>query len=417
MGWIDVKPPITFFSNLGEGVMTGLGPNGLQLRWQNQPETENIEISVEVSGYSYQGLYKDGILKLENPPEGLMGSLRKAQHLHICEKKDVESSDRYTGFSDYSLMPYALSGLSKDRLDMTQMFLGRRFALPMLITGMTGGVQQGQDINERLASAAAAFGIPMGVGSQRVAVEDPSLSAVFQVKHRQPHIFLIGNMGLAQILGKDALDKCKRAVDMIQADALAIHLNVIQELVQIEGDTSFVGVLEAIGQICHHLDVPVVVKEVGCGLDLKSAQQLVSVGVQALDVGGRGGTSWGHIEGLRAQSQHVQRLGQTFRDWGIPTAHGIKALSNHITEPLIATGGLRDGFMIAKGVALGADMCGIGLPLMKAAMKSEEAVHEELEFFKASLQIAMMASGCEKLDHLKDRLIENVPNSYSDEGH
>lgn len=336
----------------------------------------------------------------------LMGLVRKGQHIAICATMDVEASDRYTGFSDVYLRPKALPEMAWSDLDTSVSFLGRQFSFPILITGMTGGLTQGAEINRRLAQAAQHYGIPMGVGSQRVALENPDHAAIFRVKSFAPKLFLIGNVGIAQVRSHDAVEKCRRAVDMIEADALAIHVNVLQEVVQVEGDKDFRDIFAAIARVVKSLDVPVIIKEVGCGIDLETAGRLVETGVAAIDCGGKGGTSWSLIEGARAKSQVTQQVGLTFRDWGIPTALSVATVHRAFPEmPLIATGGIRDGLTVAKAVALGASMCGIGLPIFKAALENDEAPFAILETFTQGLRTAMICSGARDLSGLQTRLL------------
>jgi len=335
----------------------------------------------------------------------LLTLIRKSQHIEICATTDIEASDRYTGFSDVLLRPMALPELAWADLDTSRTFLGGRFALPLLITGMTGGLAQGAEINLRLARAAAAAGIPMGVGSQRVALDNPQHAAIFAVKKTVPDLFLIGNIGIAQLRDVHALELCQRAVEMIGADALAIHVNVLQEVVQVEGDRDFRGVLEQIATIREHLGVPLLVKEVGAGLDVETARRLHEAGVAALDCGGKGGTSWSFIEGERTSAAVTRAVAATFRDWGIPTAVAVALLRRDLPQmPLVATGGIRDGLDVAKAVALGADLCGIGLPLLRAALLSEDAVHEALQVFSQGLKTAMLCSGARTLHDLPRRL-------------
>jgi isopentenyl-diphosphate delta-isomerase len=357
---------------------------------------------------------KDGLVQARLPDNDTSGDasrlndlltlLRKSQHINICNNEDVEAKDKYTGFSDVRLMPCALPDFDFADIDTRTQFLGRTFEWPLLITGMTGGLEQGAAINLRLARAASRFGIPMGVGSQRIALENPDYERIFAVKESVPDVFLIGNIGMAQLREKDPVAICRRAVRMIEADALAIHLNLLQELIQVEGDRHFRGIAAVIADIAAGLDVPLIVKEVGCGIDPVTARTLLSSGVAAIDCGGKGGTSWSYIEGLRAQSNITRSLGATFRDWGIPTAVSTILLRRNFPEAtLIATGGIRDGITAASAVAVGASMAGIGLPLLRAAVKSEDAVTDVLAEMTTGLRIAMAASGARTLSDLRGR--------------
>lgn len=331
--------------------------------------------------------------------------VRKSQHIALCQANDVEATDRYTGLSDLTLIPAALPNLAWEELETAVSFLGRTFRWPFLITGMTGGLKEGAEINRRLARVATAFGIPMGVGSQRIAIENPEHTRIFAVKDRAPDLFLIGNLGICQLKSKDPLALCRQAIEMIDADALAIHVNVLQELIQVEGDRDFRGLLDTIAHVAQKLPRPVIVKEVGSGLDPASAQFLTRAGVAAIDCGGRGGTSWGYIEGLRAQSPATKAVADTFRDWGIPTGIAVAAIKQAVPEAeVIATGGIRDGLSAAKALALGAKLCGVGLPLLRAALTSEEAPMEVLTELTQGLKTAMLCTGAKKLSHLKERL-------------
>jgi isopentenyl-diphosphate delta-isomerase len=348
--------------------------------------------------------------------DALIGSQRKSHHIDICAKQDVESSDRDNGLSKLGFMPCALPEMSWDECDTRVRFLGREFAAPLLITGMTGGVERGQEINHNLAKAAAAARIPMGVGSQRLALEDATYAAVFDVKRTVPDVFLIANIGAAQIAslrdpGK-ARELCLRTVKMIAADALAIHVNVLQELIQIEGDRDFRGVLSAVAAITRDFPVPVIVKEVGTGMDPTTVRRLAETGVAAIDVGGRGGTSWGWIEGLRANNPELLELARSFRDWGLTTGsalnHAVTALAKMDALPnkpaLIATGGIRTGVDVAKVIALGASMAGVGLPLFRAALKNSDEVTRTIEQILRGLKTVMMCTGSRKLADLEQAL-------------
>jgi isopentenyl-diphosphate delta-isomerase len=272
--------------------------------------------------------------------------------------------------------------------------MGRDFGAPILITGMTGGVTQASIINERLAIAATTHNIPMGVGSQRLALEDEQHAAIFRLKDKFPKLFLLGNIGIGQLQANNYLELCQRAVDMIEADALAIHINVLQELIQVEGDRNFRGIIAKIGEVQRRLNVPVLVKEVGAGLDVTTALRLAEHGITHFDVGGAGGTSWALIEGLRSSDPFIQRRGEIFRNWGIPTAEAIRTVRSALPQStLVATGGIRDGLMVLKALYTGANMAGIGLPLMRAATENNEAASKLLSAIIDELKIAKICSG------------------------
>lgn len=336
--------------------------------------------------------------------------LRKDQHIDICARLDVESSDKYTGFSNINFLPKAIPEVGLEKIDISTEVFGCRFSAPLMITGMTGGVEKGEQINKTLAVAAAKFNIPMGVGSQRVALDHPDNERLFQLKPSVSGLFLIGNLGCSQLLRADYLDLCQKAIDMIGADALAIHLNILQECMQMEGDREFQGIFDRLERVCEKISVPVVVKEVGCGIDLETFRRLISIGVSAVDVGGKGGTSWGYIEGLRSSQKNSLKLAEDFRDWGIPTAINLKVLRSEASNfPIFATGGIRSGLIVAKAAALGANLCGIGLPLFRAALESPKAVEEYLQYIVDGLKTSLIVTGSTCLEDLKQKVTLGVP--------
>lgn len=415
---VSIEPPLPCVGSLsGPGFVVALGKDRLIVKLTSaapasddltiaHSEGQTFKVSVHLSAKTdgtveAAATSKTALHELDN----LLALVRKGQHIQICETMDVEAADRFTGFSDVLLRPRALPELAWDELDTSRSFLGRRFPLPLLITGMTGGLARGADINARLAAAAQEFGLPMGVGSQRIALEHPEHARIFTVKKAAPKVFLIGNLGISQLRAGKVLDDCKRAVDMIDADALAIHVNVLQEVIQVEGDRDFRRLLAHVGEAASRLGVPVLVKEVGCGVDVDSAVHLYEAGVRALDVGGKGGTSWSFIEGVRAQSDVTRAVAQTFRDFGIPTAFSLAAIAARLPKlELVATGGLRDGLTVAKALGLGANMAGVGLPLFRAALQDAEAPFTVLETLVKGLKTAMIVSGSRNLAALSERV-------------
>lgn len=356
----------------------------------------------------------DWLLRAKDPTAAhklnqLITQIRKNQHLDICSG-NVEASDRFTGFAEWSFIPTAIPEIDFKDCNLAATYLKHSFSCPIMITGMTGGISEGALINERLAAIAQKYNIPMGIGSQRIALDHPEHRKMFAIKDRYPGVFLIGNLGWAQIRAKDAVSLCQKAIEMIQADALAIHFNLIQELIQTEGDRAFAGALSQLEKICRKVSVPVIAKEVGCGFSPKDAKKLFDCGVASIDVGGRGGTSWGYIEGLRSNSLKTQKLGATFRDWGIPTAYSLAAIKSAFPDSVVsATGGIRTGLDIAKAIALGAAMVGVGLPFMRAALESEHAVEEEFLTLKEGLLITMHATDSKSLSDLKKSLVRGLP--------
>ena len=321
---------------------------------------------------------------------------RKIEHLIICSEKEVESGK--TGFEDISLIHKALPEISKAEIDIQTTFLGKFLKAPIFIAGMTGGHPDTVKVNEALAQSAESLGIGMGVGSQRVAIEHPEQEASFRiVRDVAPNAFIVANIGIPQVKTYD-LEIMENMVDMIQADALAIHLNFLQEAIQPEGETDAKGCLEAIERVCSSLTVPVIVKETGAGISKEVSKMLKNAGVSAIDVGGRGGTTWAGVESFRVSEGLLsKRRGATYWHWGIPTP--ISILESN-TLPTIATGGIRNGLHVAKSLALGASLCGMALPLLKPALQGHEKVTEELKAIIEELKIAMFLTGCKKVDDL-----------------
>ncbi len=326
---------------------------------------------------------------------------RKRDHLRIVLDEGGGTVSASTGFERYRLLHRALPDLDLAGIDTGLRFLGRDLRVPFLISGMTGGVERGADINRRLAEVAQAFGCAMGVGSQRVAIEDPTRGEFFRVRDRAPDILLFANLGAAQLNAGYGIDECRRAVEMIEADALVLHLNPLQEALQADGNTNWAGLLPRIESVCAALGVPVIAKEVGWGISGPVARQLAGAGVAAIDVGGAGGTSWSEIERRRAPSDHLRRVCGAFAGWGIPTADSVAMARAACPEiPIIASGGMRSGVEAATAMALGADLAGFAAPLLRAAAESVEAAHDLMAALVAELRIAMFCTGAGTLAQL-----------------
>jgi isopentenyl-diphosphate delta-isomerase len=333
---------------------------------------------------------------------------RKLDHLRLCLEEDVSTRHR-TGFEAYTFMHDALPDLDLEAIDTRVTFLGRTFDAPLLISSMTGGPEMGRRINENLARAAELRNIPFALGSQRIIRERPETTASFAVKDVAPGVFLVGNVGAVQLNEGFTPADCQALVDAVGADALYLHLNPLQEAIQPGGDTRFRGLLPRIAEVCASLSVPVLVKEVGNGLAPDVSARLLGAGVRALDVAGNGGTSWARIEGLRSPDPLGRTLGDTFRDWGIPTAEAVRMnRAAHPEAPLVASGGLRTGIDLAKAIALGADLGGYALPFLEAATDSVEAVVARIDTLVQELRVAMFCLGCADLAALRvtDRLVE-----------
>lgn len=331
---------------------------------------------------------------------------RKADHLRVCLEEDVQFQAT-SGLERYRFRHCCLPELDYADLDLSANFLGKTLSAPLLISSMTGGTELAQMINYRLAAAAQQFGLAMGIGSQRVAIENPEVAPTFAVRSVAPDILLFANLGAVQLNYSYGLAQCQRAVDWLEADALILHLNPLQEAVQTRGDTNFRDLLPKISQLCRSLPVPVIAKEVGNGISAQMAERLIEVGISAIDVAGAGGTSWARVESERATDARQRRLGQTFANWGIPTADciaAIRQIAPHL--PLIASGGLRNGLEVAKALALGADLAGLALPFLQAAADSELALQALIETLIAELGIALFCTGSATVADLRAGKLE-----------
>jgi isopentenyl-diphosphate Delta-isomerase len=328
---------------------------------------------------------------------------RKADHIRICLEEDVQCHEITNGLECYRFTHCCLPELDRHDIDISTTFLGKHLNAPLLISSMTGGTEQAGIINQRLAEVAQHYKIAMGVGSQRVAVEKPQVADTFAIRKYAPDVLLFANVGAVQLNYTYGLDECLRIIDMLEADALILHINPLQEFIQPRGDTNFRGLLDKISKLCSELRIPVIAKEVGNGISAPMAEKLMAVGVQAIDVAGAGGTSWAKVEGERAENALQRRLGKTFADWGLPTAEcitSIRAIAPNI--PLIASGGLRHGLDVAKAIALGADIAGLAMPFLQAAVVSEVALSDLAEVLIAEITTTLFCTGNATLQKLQN---------------
>jgi len=323
-----------------------------------------------------------------------MHQQRKSDHIRINLQEDVDFKHVSTGFERYRFIHCALPGFNLADVDTSTTLLGKRL--------MTGGTPEASTINQQLAEAAQAAGVGMGLGSQRAAIEDPLLADTYRVRHVAPDILLLANLGAIQLNYGYGPDECRRAVEIVEADGLILHLNPLQEALQPDGDTHFAGLLSKIEAVCQALEVPVVVKEVGWGLSEQVARQLADAGVAALDVAGAGGSSWSQVEMHRATTEHERRVAAAFADWGIPTAESLLMAHRGAPGlPIIASGGIRDGIHMAKAIALGAAACGVAGPFLRAASESTVAVTELIAVLVTQLRVAMFAAGAADIPALQ----------------
>ena len=342
------------------------------------------------------------------PGEKSLISSRKADHIQINLEEDVQSAIT-TGLESYRFNHNALPEINLNDVDMAQVIYGKRMAVPLLISSMTGGTDKAALINRHLAEAAQHAGIAMGLGSQRSAIEDSGLAHTFQVRQYAPDILLFANIGAVQLNYGFNTDKLRRLIEMIAADALVLHLNALQEALQPEGDTNFVGLLKKIEGLCHEIEIPVVVKEVGWGISGDTAKRLINSGVSAIDVAGAGGTSWSQVEMHRMRDENLAKVAGAFRNWGIPTADSIIQVRKSVPDAMIiASGGLRNGVDIAKCIALGAQIGGMARPFLIAANQSTQTVINLIDQVATEIRICMFLSGVMTISSLQQAQLSKI---------
>ncbi|MDO5826050.1 MAG: type 2 isopentenyl-diphosphate Delta-isomerase [Methanosphaera sp. rholeuAM130] len=322
-----------------------------------------------------------------------MISDRKLAHLEICKNCDVEHH-RTTGFEDIELIHRSLPEVDFDEIDTSIEFLGKTLESPLIISAITGGHSASKEINENLAIACERCNIAMGVGSQRAGITNPELTDTFTVvRDKAPHAVIIGNIGAPQV------EYASSAIDMLDCDILAIHLNPLQEIIQPEGDINAKGYVDSISQICQTIDKPIMAKETGAGISKKDAQILERIGIDAIDIEGVGGTSWSAVETYRADNPD---LGNLFWDWGITTSVSTVEVLESTHLPVISSGGIRNGLEAAKAISLGATGVGMALPFLKHAYCGHEYVEEKINQFTNELKTAMFLVGAENIKQLQE---------------
>ncbi|MBW4435781.1 MAG: type 2 isopentenyl-diphosphate Delta-isomerase [Pleurocapsa minor GSE-CHR-MK-17-07R] len=327
---------------------------------------------------------------------------RKADHIRINLEKDVQFPRLRTGLDDLHFMHNALPELNLSDIDTRVTLFGKTVSAPVFISSMTGGTDMAMRINRHLAEAAQANNIALGVGSQRAGIKNPDVAYTYKVRDIAPDILLFANIGAVQFNYGYGVEECREAVEMIEADALILHFNVLQEAVQPEGDTNFSGLLARVEQVCRDLPVPVIAKEVGWGFSEANCRDLKNAGVAAIDVAGAGGTSWSEVEYHRAPNAFHARVAGAFADWGIPTADAVRfAVAGAHGVPIFASGGLKDGIDVAKCVALGATLGGMAGPFLKAADKSAEEADQFARECIAQLRIAMLCTSARDIASLQ----------------
>jgi isopentenyl-diphosphate delta-isomerase len=329
---------------------------------------------------------------------------RKVEHIDICLKKQVEAK-RPTLFECIHLIHNALPELNFDSIDISTSFLNHKFSTPILIDAMVGGAPESFEINKNLALVAEELGIGIVVGSQRAGLSFPSLAETYSIIRKEaPSIFLAANIGATQLLKGFGKNEAQRCIDMIRADAFVIHLNPLQEVIQVGGEPHYKGIIDKIRNLVDQLSLPVIVKEVGFGISKEVATKLELVGVSAINISGSGGTSWSAVEHYRAldlNDKEKADLGKTFWDWGLPTAASLIETRKAVKIPIIASGGIRNGLDIAKSLALGANLAGMALPVLKQAAISRDSLASFLRKINYEFKTVMFAVGCSNVQAMK----------------
>lgn len=347
-------------------------------------------------------------MTLRNRKEYKKTSKRKEEHIEICLNKRVECGSTllhelsFWNFGDIDFVHNALPEADLEKIDVSIEFLGRKLGAPIIISGMTGGTKIAEKINKNLANAAEKLNLAMGVGSQRAAIENKKLEKTYYVRDVAPNIFLIANLGLIQLNYGYGIDEVNRVIKMIDADAIALHLNALQESIQPEGNTNWIGCYEKLKMVCKNTKKPVIVKETGCGISKEVAKKVELAGASAIDISGKGGTSWGTVEIYRREENNVNEIS---KEWGIPTAISLLECLSETKIPVIASGGIRNGLEVAKCLALGASACGMALPLLRHAIKDSKDIENKLKEIIQELKIAMFLVGAKNIKELRKKCI------------
>ncbi len=325
---------------------------------------------------------------------------RKLEHIDICLNKNVSFKKKTTLFEDIDLVYSPLPELRKKDISTETSFLGKKFKIPFMASAITGGAKKAEKLNKDIAKACQNLGIGMQLGSQRAMLEKKELSFTYSVRDVAPDIFLCGNIGVTQLV-EYSVQEIRSALEMVDADALCVHINAAQEIIQPEGSHDFRNGIKQINKISGSLTLPVIVKEVGHGIDKETARKLAKTKISAIDVQGAGGTSWIAVDSFRSEDARGGGVGQTFREFGIPTAASLFEVKSAFRKPLIASGGIRTGLDAAKSVACGASLCGLALPVLKAQNKAgSKGVEKLFEKLNRELVTAMFMTSSKNIKEL-----------------
>jgi len=328
---------------------------------------------------------------------------RKSDHIQINLESNV-NSDLTTGLEKYHFLHEALPDLNLNEIEMNTKVFNKYLDIPLLISSMTGGTKKAMEININLAEAAQETKIAMGVGSQRVAIENPDQEITFKVRDHAPDILLLANIGAVQLNYDYGIDECKKVVEMIEADGLILHLNALQEAVQVDGDTNYSGVYEKITELHKNLNTPLIMKETGAGIAWEEAVKMQKAGASGLEISGVGGTSWSAVEYHIAKEvgkKEMEYLGGALWNWGIPTAISVVETTQKTDLAVISSGGIRTGVEIAKSIALGADMGGMAKPFLVKAIQGREALADYVDNIIREIRVAMFLVGAKNVAELQ----------------
>lgn len=337
---------------------------------------------------------------------------RKKEHVKISLEKNVNFKNKTTWLEHIHLIHMALPEFSLEEISLKRKFLGREFQLPFIIEPLTGGFPEAEIINASLAEASEKLDIPIGLGSMRAAIEEPNFQKSFKiVREKAPNAFIIANIGIMQLIEK-GIEYAEKAIEMVNADALYIHLNPLQEIIQPEGEKKFENCLEKIIECCKYIKKPIIIKEVGCGISMEVAKMLEKTGISAIDIAGAGGTSWAAIEYYRAKEigdKYKAAMGETFWDWGIPTAASLIEVKSISNLEIVASGGIRNGLDAAKCLGLGATMVGFAYPLLWPATRGYEYVLEKIKLYAEELKLALFLTNSKNIGDIKNKIIISGP--------
>jgi isopentenyl-diphosphate delta-isomerase len=328
---------------------------------------------------------------------------RKQNHIEVSLEKNVEANIG-TGFKDIHLLHRALPEIDLDEVDTTTKFFGKKLNAPLIISAITGGTNEGKDLNNILATVAEKMGIGIGVGSQRIAIEKPETEYTFKiVREKAPNALIFANIGCPQLSLGWGIKEAKKAVEMIKGDALSIHMNPLQEAVQVNGDTNYSGILEKISELSKGIKQPLIMKETGSGISYEDAMKIEKAGAKGLEISGVGGTSWSAVEyhiAKQVKRSKQEYLGKALWNWGIPTAISVVETRKRTKLKIIASGGIRTGTEIAKSIVLGADAVGVAKPFLKKAIEGEDALEEFINHLIQELKVIMFLVGAKNISEL-----------------